>query len=158
MRWNLQKPRLSLTQWVHSCCRRSCWRRSITASPCWCSGSRWSRESCTRCSAREKTRWTSVKMWRYKDEWTIMSCNVIIRQRTRRATYQLWTRCRVFWRLNSFAQGDDEKMLHSSICRAHLRVVGFVSASVWTRSAIKNEYFSFSKKERKWRDSTAVAL
>lgn len=48
------------------CLRRSCWPRSITVSPCWFSGSRWSREFCTRCWEPEKMPWISTKMWRYE--------------------------------------------------------------------------------------------
>lgn len=45
--------------------RRSCWLKSTIGSRCWFSGSRWSRECCTRCWEQEKTLWTSVKTWRY---------------------------------------------------------------------------------------------
>lgn len=41
--------------------RRSSWQRSTTVSPCWFSGSRWSREYCTPCWEQGKMLWTSAK-------------------------------------------------------------------------------------------------
>lgn len=42
--------------------RPSSWPKSITASPCWSSGSRWSRGCYTRFLEPERTRWTWLKI------------------------------------------------------------------------------------------------
>lgn len=59
------RPNSSESQWAQSFIendwvlfRPSSWPKSITASPCWSSGSRWSRGCCTRFLEPERTLWT----------------------------------------------------------------------------------------------------
>lgn len=61
--WRSPKPSEFRSHLVESFVfRPSSWPKSITASPCWSSGSRWSRGCCTRSLEPERTRWTWLKM------------------------------------------------------------------------------------------------